>query len=106
MKALIEQRANQCLGVKLNCVLSVATTLLLFATGALAAPDPNFYIFLCFGQSNMESGGRMEEMDRTVDERFLLMADFDAPKRGWTKGNWYHAVPPSLHHSRMAGDNR
>ena len=94
MKALIEQRANQCLGVKLNCVLSVATTLLLFATGALAAPDPNFYIFLCFGQSNMESGGRMEDMDRTVDERFLVMADFDAPKRGWTRGNWYHAVPP------------
>ena len=42
----------------------------------------------------MESGGRMEEMDRTVDERFVVTADFDAPSRGWTKGNWYQAVPP------------
>ena len=26
-------------------------------------PDPNFYIFLCFGQSNMEGGGKIEEND-------------------------------------------
>jgi hypothetical protein len=59
-----------------------------------ADPDPNFHIYLCFGQSNMESGGKMEEMDRTVDRRFQVLADFDAPNRGWTKGQWYHAVPP------------
>jgi hypothetical protein len=33
-------------------------------------------------------------MDRTVDERFVVMADLDASSRGWTKGNWYQAVPP------------
>jgi hypothetical protein len=27
-------------------------------------PDPNFYIFLSFGQSNMEGGGSIEEQDR------------------------------------------
>jgi hypothetical protein len=57
-----------------------------FATKASADPDPNFYIYLCFGQSNMESGGRMEEMNRTVDKRFQVLADFDAPRRGWKKG--------------------
>jgi hypothetical protein len=42
----------------------------------------------------MESGGKMEEMDRSVDKRFQVMADFDAPQRGWQKGKWYDAVPP------------
>ena len=63
-------------------------------TNVFADPDPNFYIFLCFGQSNMESGGRMNEMDRTVDKRFQVMADFDNERRGWKKDNWYDAVPP------------
>jgi hypothetical protein len=65
-----------------------------FGTNASADPDPNFYIYLCFGQSNMESGGKMEETDRTVDKRFRVMADADAPNRGWKKGEWYDAVPP------------
>ena len=65
-----------------------------FGTKASADPDPNFYIYLCFGQSNMESGGKMEEIDRTVDKRFRVMADADAPNRGWQKGQWYDAVPP------------
>jgi hypothetical protein len=63
-------------------------------TNAFADPDPNFHIFLCFGQSNMESGARMEEMDRTVDKRFQVLQDFDAPNRNRIKGNWYDAVPP------------
>jgi len=80
--------------MKLKPLLSFVTTLALFTSSALADPDPNFYIFLCFGQSNMESGGRMDEADRTVDKRFQVMADFDAPNRGWKKGAWYDAVPP------------
>jgi hypothetical protein len=61
---------------------------------ASADPDPNFQIYLCLGQSNMESGGRMNEADRMVDKRFRVLADFDAPGRGWEKGKWYDAVPP------------
>ena len=38
------------------------TVLLAFTTGAVAEPDPNFYIFLCFGQSNMDGYGRVEEL--------------------------------------------
>ena len=26
-------------------------------------PDPNFFIYLCFGQSNMEAGARPAEQD-------------------------------------------
>jgi hypothetical protein len=71
----------------------LAAALTLVST-SFAAPDPNFHIYLCFGQSNMESGGRMDEQDKTVDKRFQVMADFDAANRGWEKGKWYHAIPP------------
>ena len=79
----------------------VFAAFILFATvGRAAEPDPNFYIFLCFGQSNMEGGGRIEERDRTVDKRFQVLADFDVPSRGWTKGNWYDAAPPLTRRTR------
>jgi hypothetical protein len=67
---------------------------LLVAASNAFSQDTNFWIFLCFGQSNMESGGRMDDQDRTVDKRFQVMADADSAKRDWTKGHWYDAVPP------------
>lgn len=36
----------------------------------------------------------MNDSDRDVPERVLVMADFDNAERGWQKNNWYHAVPP------------
>jgi len=65
-----------------------------FSLTSAFSQDTNFWVFLCFGQSNMESGGRMDEQDKTVDKRFQVMADFDSAKRGWKKGEWYDAVPP------------
>jgi alpha-L-fucosidase 2 len=59
------------------------------------AQDTNFWIFLCFGQSNMEGFPGIEEQDKTgVDERFKVFAAVDFPKLERTKGNWYPAVPP------------
>ncbi len=63
-------------------------------TGRVWAQDANFYIFLCFGQSNMDGAGRIEEEDRTVDERFQMLAAVDFPKQGRKVGQWYAAVPP------------
>jgi len=80
--------------MKMKLILLSLAALLAFGRSASADPDPTFHIYLCFGQSNMESGGRMEEMDRTVDKRFQVMADADATNRNWTKGKWYDAVPP------------
>ncbi len=79
--------------MKLKLKSSLLAGLLLSMTGAFAQ-DTNFWVFLCFGQSNMESGGPMDDADRTVDKRFQVLADFDNPKRGWKKDNWYDAVPP------------
>ncbi len=68
---------------------------LLWSTTNAFSQDPNFYIFLCFGQSNMEGFPGVEEQDRaTVDKRFRLLAAVDFPSLGRAKGNWYDAVPP------------
>lgn len=68
-------------------------SLFLMSFNALAQ-DPNFYIFLCFGQSNMEGAARIEEQDKTVDSRFQVIAAVDCQDLGRVKGNWYPAVPP------------
>ena len=62
--------------------------------GARGAVDENFYIYLCFGQSNMEGNAQPESVDQTVDERFQMLAcvNFQNPVR--TMGNWYPATPP------------
>jgi hypothetical protein len=66
----------------------------MFNTGAFSQ-DTNFWIFLCFGQSNMEGYPGIEPQDKTnVDERFQVLAAVDIPRVGRTKGNWYTAVPP------------
>jgi hypothetical protein len=57
-------------------------------------PDPNFYIFLCFGQSNMEGFPGVETQDKTADERFQVLAAVDCPKLARKKGEWYPAVAP------------
>ncbi len=56
--------------------------------------DPNFYIYLAFGQSNMEGQGAIEAIDQTVDARFMVMQSLDCPELDKMKGNWYSAVPP------------
>ena len=86
--------------MRLKAVLSFVALWLVSSTMIVAEPDPKFYIFLCFGQSNMEGGGRIEEADRTVDKRFQVLADFDVPNRGWKKGEWYDAVPPLTRRTR------
>ena len=60
-----------------------------------SAPDPNFQIYLCFGQSNMEGNAAIEAQDKTgVNPRFMAMYTLDNANAGWTKGKWHTAVPP------------
>ena len=63
--------------------------------GAQGAVDPNFHVFICFGQSNMEGNAQWESQDvGNVDERFQMLAtcDFSSPNR--KLGNWYKATCP------------
>lgn len=62
-----------------------------------ATVDPNFYIYLCFGQSNMEGQAEPQTVDKAyVDPRFQMLACVDfqytSPKR--TMGQWYTAYCP------------
>ena len=69
--------------------------LLCLAVGAQAEVDPNFYIYLCFGQSNMEGNAPLEQQDyQNVDSRFQMLAcvNFQSPVR--SMGQWYTATPP------------
>lgn len=62
---------------------------------ASADVDPNFYVYLCFGQSNMEGNAQWELQDQgNVDPRFQMLAtcNFDNPKR--SLGSWYTAECP------------
>ncbi len=67
-------------------------------TGLMASagqPDPNYHIYICFGQSNMEGNAAIEPVDRqNVPDNFRLMptVDFNNPRR--TKGEWCQAIPP------------
>ena len=72
----------------------VAALLATRLLGANAEVDPNFYIYICFGQSNMEGNAQPESIDRqNIDNRFRLLAtcNFSSPSR--KMGNWYKATP-------------
>lgn len=73
----------------LTALIAVMT---LLSTNARAEVDPNFYIFLCIGQSNMEGQGTIEDCDLSPDERFQMMSTLDCGTR--KQGQWYRAVPP------------
>lgn len=63
--------------------------------GRFFSQDSNFYIFLCFGQSNMEGFPGVEPQDTVnINDHFKVLAAVDFPKLGREKGKWYTAVPP------------
>lgn len=82
-----------------------------FASNAYyySEPDSNFYVFLCFGQSNMQGAARPEQQDyENVPSRLRMMAAMDFPAntgnyRGEARKTyeWYTATPPL--HSHYAG---
>ena len=68
-------------------------------TEAVQPADPNFYIFLCFGQSNMEGNARPEAVDlASPGPRFLLMPAVDFPAANGRPerkmGEWCEASAP------------
>ena len=78
----------------MRTVLTIALLALPFSR-MTAAVDPNFYIFLCFGQSNMEGAARPEAQDlASPGPRFLLMPAVDFPEKGRKMGEWCEASAP------------
>ncbi|HXP89859.1 MAG TPA: sialate O-acetylesterase [Fibrobacteria bacterium] len=66
-----------------------------------AAPDPNFYVFLAFGQSNMDGQAPDASQDDAIDSRFKVLSPeascsfTDATTSGKrTQGQWSPAIAP------------
>jgi len=83
---------------KMGAVFGSTLLSLMLATTVNAAPDPNFHIYLAFGQSNMEGQGVIGNEDKNVDERFQILWSADNGScSGKTKGQWAKATPPLAH---------
>ena len=87
--------------MKRNILTSLLTMALIGMSGTRvsAAVDENFYIFLCFGQSNMEGAAKPEAADlASPGPRFLLMPAVDFPatdqRPARKKGEWCEATAP------------
>lgn len=65
--------------------------ILLFTPKAFSQ-DPNFHIYVCFGQSNMEGQGNIESIDQTVDSRFQIFQAVACS--GQPQATWRTATPP------------
>lgn len=71
----------------------MAAGLLTAALAVTAKPDPNFHIYICIGQSNMEGNPRPEQQDlEGISPRFMTMNAVDCPSG--KMGEWRTAVPP------------
>lgn len=63
--------------------------------------DPNFFVFLTFGQSNMEGFPAPEAQDRVENPRVRVLAYDNCADTGRQYNQWYTASPP-LHSCRQA----
>lgn len=73
----------------------IAATCLILLSLKSFSQDKKFYIFICFGQSNMEGNARIQTQDTMgVDGRFRVLQAVDCTERGRIKDNWYPAIPP------------
>ena len=93
---------------KLMAVAGVAAGLSLFAvSGAIAAPNPNFHIYIAYGQSNMAGNGDIvpSEDQAEAPKNFIMLASHTAnasQRSGKTTqsiktGEWAAAIPPMFH---------
>ena len=93
---------------KIMALAGVAAGLSVFAvTDAMAAPNPNFHIYIAYGQSNMAGNGDIvpAEDQATDPKNFIMLASHTAnanQRSGRTTqsiktGEWAAAIPPMFH---------
>ena len=58
------------------------------------AQDKKLYLFLAFGQSNMEGAAKYEPQDTVVDKRFMMLSAVNCSELSRKQGEWYPAAPP------------
>ncbi|PBI82806.1 Carbohydrate acetyl esterase/feruloyl esterase precursor [Flavobacterium sp. ACN2] len=80
----------------MKSILKFFAVTVLFFTGYNGySQDPNFHIYLSFGQSNMEGAAPIEaEHKINVDPRFQVLEAVNCPELNREMGQWYTAIPP------------
>ena len=89
-------KANQ-----LNAGIAAALAGFALASRASAAVDPNFQIYLAFGQSNMEGVAPPESQDQVANARFKSLVTCTCAGR--TQGQWIPAVAPIVRPDTQLG---
>jgi hypothetical protein len=79
---------------KLNVFIFTVVGLLVLNAEAFAQ-DRNFYIFICFGQSNMQGAAPIESQDMKTNNRFKVFQALDCPSLNRKKAEWSPAIPPT-----------
>lgn len=74
-------------------IFLISFSLLTMLVSTSACPDSDFWIFLCFGQSNMAGQAPIEPQDLEVSDRYQTMATTDGGD-GRVLGTWRKALPP------------
>ncbi|TXE15057.1 sialate O-acetylesterase [Seonamhaeicola algicola] len=77
-----------------NKLKKILIGFVLFTVCNVFCQDPNFHIYLCFGQSNMEGSAQIEAQDRITNSRFLALQSLDCDNLLRKKNIWYPALPP------------
>lgn len=78
-----------------NNISLMMFVIILFTANTMFSQNPNFHIYLSFGQSNMEGNAKIEPQDTVaVDGRFQVLEAVNCPELEREKGKWYTAVPP------------
>ena len=71
----------------------------LFSISVMAAPDPNFHIYIAYGQSNMAGAAKdFTDYDKQEHPRFKMFATTSCSNLNRpTVGEIYPAIPPMFH---------
>ncbi|MCL4101202.1 sialate O-acetylesterase [Fibrobacter sp. HC4] len=87
--------------------MKAALGVLAVAGCAFAAPNPNFHIYIAYGQSNMSGNGEIvPSVDQAQEPKnFIMLASHTANASSRTgsttqsikTGEWYPAIPPMFH---------
>lgn len=71
--------------------------LVFIMSSEISAQDPNFHIYICFGQSNMEGSAEIEKQDSSGHTRFKVLQSVECSNLNREMGKWYTAIPPLSH---------
>ena len=89
---LFKNELNNMKSIKIFILLVAG---LFFLNTGVYAQDQNFYIFICFGQSNMQGAAPIESQDEAINNRFKVFQAQDCPNLNRKKAEWSSAIPPT-----------